>query len=339
MYTQLRPFLFYFDPEKIHYASLSLLEWLPKRCFKLPENKPLSVMGLNFSHPVGLAAGLDKNARYINALSKLGFSFIEVGTVTPRPQKGNPKPRLFRVPSAGAIINRMGFNNDGVDALVIQVKKSNYKGILGINIGKNTNTDLNDAAEDYLYCLRAVYPYASYITINISSPNSPNLRLLQQENYFKNLLTQLVNEKNRLTEQYHRKIPLVIKLSPDESENTLKKMGEIILKKGIEGVIATNTTCNPTRSFRSLPFGGETGGVSGKPLTERSTNCIKILKEVVGNEVAIIGSGGIDSSDSANNKIKAGASLLQLYTGLIYKGPSLISHIVDSLNSYNNLNS
>ncbi|OCH96898.1 dihydroorotate dehydrogenase (quinone) [Legionella jamestowniensis] len=331
MYSLIRPFLLQMDAEKAHHLTLSLLNWLPKCWFKQEKGQPVNALGMTFPHVIGLAAGLDKNGEYLEALSKLGFSFIEIGTVTPRPQSGNPKPRLFRLPQAQALINRMGFNNHGVDALVTNVKKANYKGILGINIGKNKDTALARASEDYVLCLRKVYPYASYVTINISSPNTPNLRLLQQDKFLSQLLGQLVEEQQRLVDKYQRFVPLVVKLSPDESDETLKQMADILLQKQITGIIATNTTCM-RETVKHLPHSSEQGGLSGRPLAERSTYCLRLLKEVVGNEITLIGVGGIDKPEVAKDKLQAGASLLQVYTGLIYQGPELISALIRSLN-------
>ncbi|WP_019216346.1 quinone-dependent dihydroorotate dehydrogenase [Legionella tunisiensis] len=330
MYAVIRPLLFKMDAERAHHLVLSALHYLPKTCFKQPAGKPVTAMGLNFPHPIGLAAGLDKSGEHLDALSKLGFSFIELGTVTPRPQAGNPKPRLFRLPQAEAIINRMGFNNLGVDALVANVAKARYKGILGINIGKNKDTPLTRAVEDYIYCLQKVYKYASYITINISSPNTPDLRLLQQDKFFRVLLGQLCEEQKRLADEQQRLIPLAIKLSPDESDETLKQMVDVILEHQVAGIIATNTTCRRD-AVSTLVNGNEAGGLSGKPLAERSTQCLHLLKQLVGNAVTLIGVGGIDSSQVAREKLQAGASLLQIYTGLIYQGPNLISTLVSNL--------
>lgn len=334
MYSMLRPLLFKLEPEKAHDLALSVLAYLPEFCIKKPKGQSIQAMGLNFPHPVGLAAGLDKNGDYLDALAKIGFSFIELGTVTPKPQEGNPKPRLFRLPKAQAIINRMGFNNLGVNALVNNVKKANYKGILGINIGKNKDTALDKAAEDYLYCLRQVYEHASYITINISSPNTPDLRQLQQGDYFANLLSQLQAEQIKLADQFNRHVPLVVKISPDETDETLKQMTEVILRHGVEGIIATNTTCS-REPVKNLPYSEEQGGLSGKPLTELSTRCMRLLKQYTGNAITLIGVGGIDSGKSAQEKLDAGASLVQIYTGLIYQGPGLVHHIVSGLKSVN----
>lgn len=322
MYSLIRPILFSLDPELAHYLTLSTLKYVPAMVFPKPPSDPISVMGLNFPHRIGLAAGLDKNGDYLDALAKIGFAFIELGTVTPRPQMGNAKPRLFRLPKAQALINRMGFNNRGVDVLVSNLQKAVYRGIVGINIGKNKDTPLNQAVDDYLYCLQRVYQYASYVTINISSPNTPDLRQLQQEGYFNDLLKTLREEQLRLNDRYHRYVPLVVKISPDESDEVLKQMTQVILKNEIDGVIATNTTCDH-QSVSTLPHGNELGGLSGLPLLRRSTHSLQLIKQLVGNDVALIGVGGIDSVVSAREKLDAGASLVQLYTGLIYQGPGL----------------
>ncbi|MCW8496472.1 quinone-dependent dihydroorotate dehydrogenase [Fluoribacter dumoffii] len=330
MYSILRSLLFRMDPETAHSFSLSALHYVPDFLFKKNLAKPVKALGLNFPNVVGLAAGLDKNGEHLDALAKLGFSFIELGTVTPRPQSGNPKPRLFRLPDAQAIINRMGFNNQGVDALVENVKKARYKGILGINIGKNKDTPLDQAAGDYMHCLRKVYEHASYVTINISSPNTPDLRQLQQKEYFAGLLSQIQEEQIRLSDKSQRHVPLVVKISPDEDPETLKQMTEVILNYGIEGIIATNTTCSRP-GVTHLPNAMETGGLSGKPLLELSTQCLRLLKQYVGDEVTLIGVGGIDGCVSAQAKLDAGASLIQVYTGLIYKGPGLVHELVRGL--------
>jgi dihydroorotate dehydrogenase len=334
MYSLLRPLLFKIDAEKAHNLALSALTYVPEFCFKKTQGTMVQAMGLQFAHPVGLAAGLDKNGEYLDALAKIGFSSIELGTVTPRPQTGNPKPRLFRLPEAQAIINRMGFNNQGVDALVNHVKNANYKGILGINIGKNKDTPLDKAVEDYLYCLRRVYEHASYITINISSPNTPDLRQLQQGDYFANLLSQLQMEQKKLADQFQNHVPLVVKVSPDETDETLKQMTEVILRHGIEGIIATNTTCS-RELVKNVNHAEELGGLSGKPLTELSTQCLRLLKHYTGDALTLIGVGGIDSSSSVQEKLDAGASLVQVYSGLIYQGPGLVHDIVSGLNAVN----
>jgi dihydroorotate dehydrogenase len=326
MYSLIRPFLFRLEAEKAHELTLRALHLAPQFLFKPALGNEVTAMGLRFPHRVGLAAGLDKNGTHLDALSKIGFSFIELGTVTPRAQVGNPKPRLFRLPKAQAIINRMGFNNQGVDALVAAVEKANYRGILGINIGKNKDTPLNQAAEDYLYCLRRVYTQASYVTINISSPNTPDLRLLQQDKFFQGLLSQLTEEQKKLEDRHQHSVPLVIKLSPDEPDEILKEMAEVIVKMKIAGIIATNTTCS-REAVAGLKHGNEQGGLSGPPLFNRSTDCLRVIKEVVGNEVTLIGVGGIDSPETAQEKLKAGADLLQVYSGLIYQGPGLVREL------------
>lgn len=332
MYSFIRPALFCLDPEKAHDLILSVLKYVPSPVFSKPMGQVVHALGLEFPHPVGLAAGLDKNGDYLDALANIGFSFIELGTVTPRAQSGNPKPRLFRIPKAGAIINRMGFNNRGVDALLANINKARYRGILGINIGKNKDTPLNQSSDDYLYCFRKVYSRASYVTINISSPNTPDLRQLQQGGYFSDLVKKLRAAQWALSDEYQRYVPLVIKLSPDEEDETLKKMADVIVSNGIDGIIATNTTCDHD-AVKALPHGLEQGGLSGRPLVASSTHCLAVLKQVVGNEVILIGAGGIASPDIAREKLAAGASLLQVYTGLIYEGPGLVKKLVDGLNS------
>jgi dihydroorotate dehydrogenase len=330
MYSLLRPWLFRIDAEKVHGVVLSTLNWVPKGYFPKPAINKVNAMGIEFLHPVGLAAGLDKNGEYLDALAKLGFSFIELGTVTPKPQLGNPKPRLFRVPEQQAIVNRMGFNNHGVDVLVNNIKKAQFQGILGINIGKNKDTPLDFAVDDYLICMRAVYRYASYITINISSPNTPDLRQLQKGHYFSTLLSQLHTEQKRLTDNHSRHVPLVVKISPDENEETLKEMTESMLVHGIDGIIATNTTSQP-EYFAHLPPMMKQGGLSGKPLSSLSSSCLRLLKQYVGNDISLIGVGGINDLASAQEKIDAGASLVQVYSGLIYQGPELVSTLATGL--------
>jgi dihydroorotate dehydrogenase len=330
MYSFIRPFLFHLDAETAHHLTLKALHYLPSACFAKPKLDEINVMGLHFPHPVGLAAGLDKNGEHLDALAKLGFSFIELGTVTPQPQPGNPKPRLFRLPKARAIINRMGFNNQGVEALVANVKRADYQGVLGINIGKNKDTPLERAVDDYLHCLRKVYLHASYVTINISSPNTPNLRELQTGDYFSQLVNELREEQLQLSDLYQRYVPLVIKLSPDETDETLKSMADVIVSLGIDGIIATNTTC-ARDAVQGLPYADEQGGLSGSPLVNKSTQCLKTLKAIVGDEVALIGVGGIDSPDIAKDKLQAGASLIQIYTGLIYQGPGLVKTLTDNI--------
>ena len=287
-------------------------------------------MGLRFANPVGLAAGLDKDGDYIEALAALGFGFIEVGTVTPRPQTGNPRPRLFRLPKARAIINRMGFNNRGVDYLVERVRRSRYRGVLGINIGKNFDTPVERAAEDYLIALRKVYPHASYIAVNISSPNTPNLRRLQEHDALLELLRSLKAEQGRLSNQHDRHVPLAVKIAPDLSAEAVADVGALIRDQGIDAVIATNTTLDHS-AVATLPHGNEAGGLSGGPLMVRSTEVVRQLRAVLGNAVPIIAVGGILSGADAVAKREAGATLVQLYSGFIYRGPILIDEVVAAL--------
>lgn len=329
-YPILRPMLFNMDPERAHSLSLSALRYVPSGLFQLPEARPIQVMGLQFPHAVGLAAGLDKNGEYLDALAKLGFSFIELGTVTPRAQSGNPKPRLFRLPAAHALINRMGFNNQGVDALVKNVMQANYTGILGINIGKNKETSLQRSVDDYLYCLEKVYAHASYVTINISSPNTPELRQLQQKAYLADLLTQLKAVQMKLCDRVQRNVPLLVKISPDEDQETLKQMTEVLLRLGIDGIIASNTSCF-RKGVEQSSKASEMGGLSGKPLQELSLSCLRLIKQYVGDALTLIGVGGIDSCQTGQEKLDSGASLVQVYTGLIYQGPRLIYELVNGL--------
>lgn len=330
MYSFLRPLLFKLDPETAHHLALSSLHLLPSWLLQKPQGSPVTAMGLTFSHPVGLAAGLDKNGEHLDGLAKLGFSFIELGTVTPKPQIGNPKPRLFRLPDEHALINRMGFNNLGVDVLVDNIRNAEYSGVLGINIGKNKDTPLNEAADDYLHCLRKVYAYASYVTINISSPNTPELRQLQQEDYLNDLLSQLKIQQAKLAEKYRRHVPLVVKISPDEGDETIKKMVDSFLAYGIEGIIATNTSSS-REMIKGNPLASEQGGLSGKPLADLSIKCLRLLRDLVGDRLCLIGVGGIDSVSMAQEKMAAGASLIQVYTGLIYEGPGLVRRLIEGL--------
>lgn len=327
MYALIRPLLFKLNPELAHRLSLKLLQWAPSCFFEnMGKTQPVHAFGYEFPHRVGLAAGFDKNAGHLDALSKLNFAFIEAGTVTPRPQTGNPKPRLFRLPEARALINRMGFNNAGVDVLVANVKKSRYQGILGINIGKNKDTGLNQAADDYVHCFEKVYPYASYITVNISSPNTPDLRQLQQEGYLKNLLHTLEKKQSQMADRYGRKVPMLIKISPDENDEALKRITADIMASSAEGIIATNTTSERTQ-VKHLVHGGESGGLSGAPLKMRSTQCLRIIRAAAGERLTLIAAGGIDECAAAREKLNAGAHLLQVYTGLIYQGPGLIKQL------------
>ena len=324
----IRSLLFKFDAEFSHDLTLKALSLSNKMgllsFLKAPHPSRLrTVMGIPFLNPVGLAAGLDKNASHIDALGKLGFGFIEVGTITPRPQPGNPRPRLFRLPEVQGIINRFGFNNIGVDAAVENIRLSKYKGVLGINIGKNFDTPIERAAEDYILCMKKVYQYANYIAVNISSPNTKNLRDLQETKALNILLGQLKQEQTRLNDYYGRYVPIALKISPDLTPRHLDAISKSIIKNRIDGVIATNTTVNRD-SVSDLSNGKEPGGMSGKPLFNMSNSIIRELYLRLQGEVPIIGVGGISSGEDAAEKINAGAELVQMYSGLIYQGRKLI---------------
>ncbi len=334
-YPLVRPLLFSLDPELAHTLSLKLLklshQTQASRLYQFKaQDKPVKIMGLTFPNRVGLAAGLDKNGDYIDPLSDLGFGFIEIGTVTPRPQPGNPKPRLFRLKQHQAIINRMGFNNSGIDHLLAQVEQAKYTGILGINIGKNFDTPIDQANQDYLIGLRKSYAQASYITINISSPNTKNLRQLQQGDEIKRLLADLKNEQARLAQKHQKYTPLVLKIAPDLDQPELEHIAKLLLEFEIDGVIATNTTIDKT-AVTDHPQGQEGGGLSGKPLTTKSTAIIAALNSELNGKLPIIAAGGIFSTSDARVKLEAGASLIQIYSGLIYQGPELVKQISTEL--------
>ncbi len=335
MYSIVRPLLFTLDPERAHHITLDALQiahqlaMLPFLCSQPAEN-PRQAMGLTFPNPVGLAAGLDKNGGYIDALAALGFGFLEIGTVTPRPQPGNAKPRLFRLPQAAAIINRMGFNNDGVDVLLANVKRARFRGILGINIGKNFDTPIANAAQDYLLCLRKVYAHASYVTINISSPNTKNLRQLQGGAELDALLAQLKTEQKVLADIHGKYVPLAVKIAPDLDDEQIREVATLLLRHGIDGVIATNTTLSRT-GVEHLPQHDEAGGLSGAPLRDKSTHVIRQLSATLQGALPIIGVGGILRGEDAREKIQAGATLVQLYSGLIYRGTGLVNECASAL--------
>jgi dihydroorotate dehydrogenase len=327
-YPFIRPALFRLDPETAHHLTLNSLKAAHSLGLsgiiapRIPDD-PRTVMGLIFPNPVGLAAGLDKNGDCIDGLAALGFGFIEIGTVTPLPQPGNPKPRLFRLPQAQAIINRMGFNNDGVDKLIANVQRANYRGILGINIGKNAVTPIENAADDYLACLRKVYAHASYVTVNISSPNTKNLRRLQDNDALDALLGTLKTEQQKLADIHGKYVPLALKIAPDMEAEQVSQIAQLLMAHRIDGVIATNTTL-ARDDVASLPHGEETGGLSGAPVRDKSTAVIRQLAAELQGALPIIGAGGMLSGADAAEKINAGASLVQLYSGLIYRGPALI---------------
>ena len=340
-YPFFRSLLFKFDPETAHelaFAGLDIANALgiAQRTAQHVKASPVKVMGLKFPNRIGLAAGLDKNAAHIDGLATFGFGFIECGTVTPRPQPGNPKPRMFRLPESQALINRLGFNNHGVDQFLANVMRSQYGrpggggGILGINIGKNFDTPSHLAANDYLTCLRAVYPYASYVTVNISSPNTEGLRELQQGPALENLLATLKAEQTKLSQRHKKYTPLVVKIAPDLSTTEIRLIAALLVQYKLDGVIATNTTVD-REAIAGQPHAAEKGGLSGAPLRKKSTAVIRILARALDKALPIIGVGGIMSGADAAEKIAAGATLVQIYTGLIYKGPPLVAEIAKAL--------
>ncbi len=329
----IRPCLFQLDPERAHEITMSLLH----NCGRYPfltsfiaqkvEQRPCKVMGLDFPNPVGLAAGLDKDGEAIDALAALGFGFIEVGTVTPRPQPGNDKPRLFRILPAEGIINRMGFNNKGVDNLIANIKKSRYKGILGINIGKNKTTPIEKSVDDYLICLEKVYQFASYVTVNISSPNTPNLRSLQLGSALEDLVKALKARQAELAKLHNKYVPIAIKIAPDLNDEEIANICRIFLDNKVDGIIATNTTLD-REVIHDMPHVTETGGLSGKPEFLKSTEVLKKINQIIQGRIPIIGVGGVDSPLTAKEKFNNGAQLVQLFTSFIYQGPAVIKEIV-----------
>ncbi len=332
LYSLARPFLFGIEPEAAHQFALGSLRLI--QCAGLASlladtapARSVKVMGLTFPNALGLAAGLDKNGEYIDALAALGFGFIEIGTVTPRPQPGNPKPRMFRLPAAQALINRLGFNNRGVEHLLANVARMRYRGVLGINIGKNFDTPIERAADDYELCLAKVYAHASYVTVNVSSPNTKDLRLLQGADELGALAGKLKTEQKRLADVHGRYVPLLIKIAPDLDETQLSDIAKCVLKHQLDGVIATNTTL-ARDAVKGLPHAQESGGLSGAPLRDASTAIIRKLAQLLDGKVPIIGVGGVMSGADARAKLDAGASLVQVYTGFIYRGPALIGEIL-----------
>ncbi|MDM1262499.1 quinone-dependent dihydroorotate dehydrogenase [Acinetobacter indicus] len=332
LYSLARPLLFSLAPERAHELTLSLLKSGHKMGLMRQQvaAKPVTCMGIEFPNPVGLAAGLDKNGAYIDALAALGFGFIEIGTITPRPQAGNPHPRLFRLPQAKAIINRMGFNNDGVDKLIENVKAAKFKGVLGINIGKNADTPVEKAVDDYLICLEKVYNYASYITVNISSPNTKNLRSLQSGDALTELLQTLKQRQLALAEEHQHYVPLVLKVAPDLEPSDIEFIAQQLLQFKIDGLIVTNTTLS-REGVENLPHGDEAGGLSGAPVFEKSTACLAAFAKTLEGKMPLIGVGGILSGEQAVAKRNAGATLVQVYSGLVYTGPELVKDCVDAL--------
>jgi dihydroorotate dehydrogenase len=335
MYDQIRPLLFALDAEAAHRLTLYALgvahrSNLARFVATPPEDLPVTAFGIRFANPVGLAAGLDKNAAHIDELGALGFGFLEVGTVTPRPQPGNPKPRMFRLRDHEAIINRLGFNNEGVDALVRNVEGSSYRGVLGINIGKNKDTPNERAVDDYLFCLERVYRHASYVTVNISSPNTQGLRDLQEEATLRRFIETLREAQERLGSQAGARKPMLLKIAPDLGEAELDGVAEVLRTAGIDGVICTNTTIDRS-AVASDPQGQEAGGLSGKPLFARSTEVLRGMRARLGPDMPIVGVGGILDGSDAVDKLDAGANLVQVYSGLVYRGPRLVAECVDEI--------
>ncbi len=335
MYERLRPLLFALDAETAHRLTLYALgvaqrsgfaHWIARPA---PEH-PVRALGIDFPNPVGLAAGLDKNGEHLDALASLGFGFIEIGTVTPRPQPGNPRPRLFRLPQEQAIINRMGFNNDGVDALVRNVERTDYNGILGINIGKNFDTPNDQAIDDYLVCLRRVYPLASYVTVNISSPNTKGLRDLQDAASLRGFVSALREEQDKLASQHGARKPLLLKIAPDLDETQMDAMAEVLSGNAIDGLICTNTTLSRD-GVETSALANEAGGLSGRPLLHKSNQVLGGMRQRLGAHTPIIGVGGILEGCDAAEKLQAGAELVQIYSGLIYRGPGLVAECVNEI--------
>jgi dihydroorotate dehydrogenase len=338
LYPLIRKFFFALDAETAHGIGMRGVSLLDATGFagllaKPVPSCPVDAMGLRFPNPVGLAAGLDKNGEHIDGLARLGFGFIEIGTVTPRPQAGNPRPRLFRIPEAQGIINRMGFNNDGVDRLLENVRKAEFPargGILGINIGKNATTPIENAADDYLECLEKVYGAASYVTVNISSPNTKNLRELQKDEALDDLLARLKARQEILADRHGRYVPLALKIAPDLDDAQITTIADALRRHRMDGVIATNTTLSRD-GVAGLANADEAGGLSGAPVFRQSTEVVKKLAAALGGELPIIGVGGIMGGEDAVAKIRAGASLVQFYSGFIYRGPDLVGEAAEAL--------
>ena len=341
-YALTRPVLFSMDAEAAHDLTLSLLargQGTPLQWAWRSEavSDPLELAGLTFPNRVGMAAGLDKNARCIDALGAMGFGFVEVGTVTPRAQPGNPKPRMFRLPAAQALINRLGFNNDGLEAFVANVKRARFRTqpgnapmLLGLNIGKNASTPIDNATSDYLECLEGVYPHADYVTVNISSPNTQNLRALQGDAALDGLLGAIAERREVLAQNHGRRVPIFVKIAPDLDEHQVDVIAQALERHGMDGVIATNTTL-AREAVQGLPHAQQTGGLSGAPVLEASNQVIRQLRAGLGSRFPIIGVGGIMSAEDAVSKIRAGADVVQIYTGLIYEGPALVSRTARAL--------
>jgi len=334
-YSALRQALFQFPPELTHKLSLKSLQVAYKAGLLKPIVDDLpqyhkDIMGLHFSNPIGIAAGLDKDGECFNALGAFGFGFVEVGTVTPKPQKGNPGKRIFRLPAANAVINRLGFNSAGIEVVEHNLKNRQYQGILGVNIGKNMSTPIENALQDYLTCMVTVYPYADYITINISSPNTQGLRDLQYGNNLSSLLQGIAKQRQELFDNTGKLVPIAIKLSPDNTKQELKMIVDVVVNHKMDAIIATNTTISRD-GIEHLPYSRQQGGLSGAPLHEKSTECIATIRSTVDANFPIIGVGGIVSGQDAKEKIAAGADLIQFYTGLIYRGPTLLKECLSAI--------
>ena len=338
IYSLVQKALFAADPELAHELSMEGLRLGHKlgatRFLCKAADQPVRCMGLDFPNPVGVAPGLDKNGDYFEALGDLGFGFIEIGTTTPRPQPGNPKPRIFRLTDAQAMINRLGFNNKGVDHLVKRVKKHRFKGILGINIAKNFDTPIENAADDYLHCLEKVYPYANYITVNISSPNTKNLRDLQSEDQLDNLLGQLSRRRAELSDETGRCVPLAVKVAPDLKDDEIPVIADVVTRHRMDAVIATNTTIG-REGVEGMKHADEAGGLSGAPLKPQADRVLAALSKVLPDQVALIGVGGITRGQDAVDKLDLGASLVQFYTGMVYRGPELVTECLQAIAARN----
>ena len=335
MYSLSRPFLFALDPERAHGLGLAAIEAAyrtglsPLVAFK-PKPMPLKVFGIQFNNPVGLAAGMDKNGAHIDALASLGFGFLEIGTATPRAQPGSPKPRMFRLTKHDAVINRLGFNNEGVDALVRNVERARWRGVLGINIGRNKDTPNEKAVDDYLHCLERVYPLASYVAVNISSPNTQGLRDLQEERALKRFLFTLREAQEKLGAKHGKRVPMLVKIAPDLSDAEIDTIAEVFTEAKLDGAIATNTTVE-RHAVAGHRHAKETGGLSGRPLYGHATYVLRRLRTHLPESMPVIGVGGVLSGADAAGKIAAGASLVQTYTGLVYRGPTLIGECVEAI--------
>jgi dihydroorotate dehydrogenase len=336
-YDLARKALFATDPETAHELTLESLKLGHRlgatRLLCKVKQQPVECMGLTFPNPVGVAPGLDKNGDYFEALGDLGFGFVEIGTITPRPQPGNPKPRVFRLTKAQAMINRLGFNNKGVDHLVHRVRNHRFRGVLGINIGKNFDTPNEKAAEDYLHCLEKVYPYADYVTVNISSPNTKNLRDLQSEDALDQLLGALAQRREELADRHDRLAPMALKVAPDLEEGAVTAIADVVSRHGMDAVIATNTTIS-REEVAGMEHAEETGGLSGAPLKEKADRVLGELREALPADIALIGVGGITCGQDAVDKLEKGAELVQFYTGMVYRGPELVSECLEAIAAY-----